>query len=217
MRSLITSSLKLFRSVVLGSCATCCLVSGQDPQTPAYIEGHVVGETIIDYLSRTDGGIQHLAICRLAGNPKQARKRKVDFGECQALISAVDHLTVWTAPRSFMSIGSSSVETEATLNGGKLIQLRVNLSGTERMSLKLVMPDLIARFGVPTQTKTCISTLENPDRRMSAEWNLPQVYVRADEGEARNAKYSTVTVTVLTAEEYDLRTGKSVHHTDLLE
>jgi hypothetical protein len=190
----------MVRSVVLG-------------QGTQYVKGHAVGETIIDYLSATDGGIQHLADCRSAGSLKKARKLKLNFADCQALISAVDRLTVWNTP---VKAESNDPDTEAMFDGGKLVQLQVRFKGSELITLARLMPDLIARFGRPTETKMSALARDYPKL---AEWNLPQIYVRAEEigRSPSSGRATTIIVSVRTAEEYDRQTGKSVHHIDLLQ
>src|SRR6185437_8974867 len=144
MRFLSQSTLRVVLAISVGAFMTRSFVLGQGTQ---YIKGHAVGETIIDYLSSTDDGIQHLADCRSAGSPKKARKRKLDYADCQALISAVDRLTVWNTP---VKVESNNSDTEAMFGGGKLVRLQVRFKGSESISLKRLMPDLISRFGTPT-------------------------------------------------------------------
>jgi hypothetical protein len=166
-------------------------------QTFAPIRGHVIGESLTDFLASTGRGPAYLSACRQATSKKLARHFKVDFATCQMFIAGID-----LGMRFRLDIGQSLIPEDpsfktsdhAEFSGGKLVALNIFI-GEDRKILKkfspLEMPppsisyehvlaDMISRFGQPTATDA-VRTQNGFGAQFEypiAWWDLPQIFVR---------------------------------------
>jgi hypothetical protein len=174
------------------------------------IRGHVIGETIIDYFSEIDGGLPYLATCRSMMARRQSKTIEFEAQKCRALVSAFD---------SGSRGQYTSLETGqdiAFFDRGQLVKMILRFEDERPISFEDVKGDVISRFGVPTGPDDFTKQIDTTSLQY-AEWNCPELYLKLEEVESKKGHGPAIVLSVMTAEEYDKLTGRSVRHRDLLQ
>jgi len=128
---------------------TLALGSSVFAQTPTEVKGHSIGESADDFYTKA-GRPNLVAECRSAGSDKKAAKKlKVDFKMCQAVLASESGSRVFTTDPKFAR-GDTAI-----LDGGKLAAVRLEFS----KDFSEILPQLTEKYGKP-QTLTS-ETLQN--------------------------------------------------------
>ena len=183
-------------------------------QTPP-LKGHVIGESIQQFLSESDYLATRLSLCRGIKDPKSARKQRLDWNSCQQVIGAVDSKGVAivdsncyadrmppTADRlQGTSLRCLEFKGKAIFSDGKLAAMRVNLDDP----WSLVLADLIKVFGPPThEGQTTLQNLYGAQFIVSnATWNTDKFHLKAEESFGTfGDSYRQVAVGLMTSDAY---------------
>ena len=183
-------------------------------QTPP-LKGHVIGESIQQFLSESDYLATRLSLCRGLKDPKSARKQRLDWNICQQLIGAVDHngLAIVDSncyadrmPPTADHIQGTSLrclgyEGKAIFLEGKLAAMRVKLVDP----WGYVLTDLVKAFGPPTHEGQ--TTLQNAFGAQfilsNATWTTDKFNLKAEENYGTfGNQYRQIAIGLMTSDAY---------------
>jgi hypothetical protein len=127
-------------------------------QAAPSLKGHVLGETIQQFLSTSSLLTSHLASCRALKDPRAAQRQDVDWDSCQRLINAVNNngnfkitsseCSAMNTRTYMMSAKCLEFDGEADFLDGKLSSMRIDLLNP----WDDVYKDLKTKFGSPNST-----------------------------------------------------------------
>jgi len=127
--------------------AICATASSLASAQTASLKGHVVGETVRQFLAISGDMSAGVEACRNAKDKKSARKLNVDLHFCRQLIGAVDNKGALSIPTG-LGLSRQYLEFDGQVDffDGKLCAIQANLMDP----WATVYGDLITRFGPAT-------------------------------------------------------------------
>jgi hypothetical protein len=119
-------------------------VTGCLAQSGPTIKGHTLGESIADFISKTNSG-PRLQKCR----DKEAKHPKKNSQWCKSFIAAVD-----TGGRFATTLDVESISDTATFDRGKLVAIHIR---TASYGYADMLRDMKTRLGEPSKTEDTVS------------------------------------------------------------
>jgi hypothetical protein len=146
----------LGQSTLIAAACGASLSVVANAQMPS-LKGHIIGETVQQFLNSSDDLSARLALCRDIKDQKSARKHDINWDFCQQLIGAVDNKATVSVADSCSGIDMKTGAFNAPcleftgqvdFMDGKLAAMEVDLLDP----WNTVYQDLIVKFGTPTHT-----------------------------------------------------------------